>query len=89
MGASFKKSGGKFYVESEEEIDIGDVLGEIELDIIMNHFDHSEILEQINDKTIVDYVIDNQLLSTSQCVDAVDDMDELRVAVARKIVGDD
>lgn len=85
MGATFKTSRGKIYVEIEEELDVADCLNEIGLPLVINHFDHSEILEALPYNLVIEKAKELHTFTIEEMLENYS-LSELKEVVARELI---
>jgi hypothetical protein len=85
MGTTFKTVSGKIYVETEEELDVSDCLNEIGLVNVMNHFDHSEILEGLPYSLIIEKAKELHTFTVEEMLENYS-LSELKTIVAQELL---
>lgn len=85
MGIIFKKYKEKLYIEMEQEIDPSDILSELSLDDVLNQFDHSEILDAIADKLIVEKAKEIHTFTVKEMLENYS-LSELKEVVAKELL---
>ena len=88
MSLTLKTIGGKFYVETEEEITIADVLDEIGPESILNNIEDDDIFEHLGVDKIKRYCIENILLDAEESIRACYEVNEIRIELAKHYINE-
>ena len=85
MGATFKTISGKIYVETEDQLDVSDCLNEIGLPLVLNHFDHTDILEALPDNLIINRAKELHTFTIEEMLENYS-LSELKQVVAQELL---
>lgn len=85
MGTTFKTVSGKIYVETEDQLDVSDCLNEIGLPLVINHFDHLDILEALPDNLIIERAKELHTFTIEEMLENYS-LSELKQVVAQELL---